>query len=223
MKEEQGEGIVLSSLDYHEKERIITLFTPHAGVMSIIVKNIAKTNPILIHLTTPFTRGEFLYQKGKSELYRFIDGTILHLPLPLRKSLKHLQIGGKMLQLIRTSQLPGKSSPLLYYLLLSYLKQLPDFSSPEILWMSFALKLLKHEGVFSLVPTCIKCSLQKARAIKRGESFCLLCSDEESILFSEEEWETLYQLVEAREFLALKNLQIGENLLQKIERYLRTY
>jgi DNA repair protein RecO (recombination protein O) len=200
MKQVRSEGIVLHSFDYKERERIVSVFTLKEGMISLIIKRLSKNKPALINLTSPLCQAEFLYQKGKSDLYRFIDGTILNLHLPLRRSYHHLQYGGKMIQAIRSSQMPGKRAPALYCLLLSYLKKLPEFEKPEILWTSFQLKLLKHEGLLSLTKQCTTCKEKPALRLVEGESFCPSCAPSSSYPFSEKEWAELFILTHSRTF-----------------------
>ncbi len=147
MREERAEGIVLKTFDYKENERIITIFTPEEGVITLIVKHIKNQNKIA--LTTPFCQAEFLFIKGKSDLFKLQDGTILNDHHFLRASLAHIQAAAEMVKLILKSQLPGKPAPKLYALLLAYLSHLPHFEDTSSLIGSFYLKLLTHEGLLS--------------------------------------------------------------------------
>ncbi|MCB1084774.1 MAG: DNA repair protein RecO [Chlamydiia bacterium] len=149
MNELSIEGIVLRATPFKENDRIVTLFTPEFGVMSLYVKNLSRKKPTLTNLTTPLARGEFVFSKGRSDLFRFLDGTLIDLHRDLRRSYAHLEVGGKMVQSILATQMPGKSAPALYRLLALYLKALSTFSRPETLGASFMLKLLKHEGLLS--------------------------------------------------------------------------
>lgn len=217
MGEERGEGIVLKSTDYKESNRILSIFTPHAGVINVIVKRISKKKTTLINLTSPLCRAEFVYRKGRSQLYSFIDGTILDLHLPLRHSYKHLQTAGNMLRAIATTQYPEKPVPILYYLLLSYLKKLPTFSKPKVLFASFKLKLLKHEGLLSITEICNHCQKRSARTLVEGESLCLTCAPHGSYPFSKEEWKALLVLFEARTFEAFLPLSLSDSLQKGID------
>ena len=131
-------GIVLRSFNYKEKSRIISLYTRSSGVISLISR---KAQP---HLTTTLCYGEFLYSKGRSDLYSLKEGKSLNMHLPLRASFDLLQTASKMLQTILDTQFPEKPSPNLFDLLLTYLHHLPK--NPDALYTSFLLKLLKHEG-----------------------------------------------------------------------------
>lgn len=216
-QQQQVEGIVLKAIPYKENDRILTIFTSESGAMSLYVRGASKNKLSLMNLTTPFCRAEFIFRKGQSDLYRFIDGTILDLHLPLRKSYQHMACGGKMLGSILRSQMPGKSAHHLYRLLLSFLKKLPDFSHPETAWASFQLKLLKHEGLLSITEKCPLCKNAPASQILGGESRCKTCAPAQSFSFLEEEWALLHVLFTARSFNFLIDLQLKSSLMQKID------
>ncbi len=198
MIEEKGllksEAIVLRSFDYKENERIVTLFTENAGLISIIIKGITPKKSSYLTLATPFCRGEYVYIKSKSDLYRFYDGTILDDHLLLRLNLSHLKAAGNLTNALLHSQLPGKSSPLLYLLLKKYLQQVVHFENPVPLVCSFFLKLMKHEGVLHL---------------------------EENPFFIPEEKELCVTLLSSPQFTALKTLEVNVKLKEKIEEQLK--
>lgn len=223
MNDEKTEGIVLKTVPFKENDRILSLFTPDQGVMSLYVRGLSKKKPALVNLTTPFCRAEYLYRKGRSDLYRFIDGTILDLHLPLRRSYHHLEYAGKMLQAILKSQLPGKSAKNLYHLLASYLKKLSEASFPETLWASFALKLLKYEGLLVVDETCLSCEKNAASHISEGESLCEKCSTSMDFSFSDLDWKTLQVLSHVRSFDPLLKLELPSSLLQAIDALFSLY
>lgn len=216
MDEKRSEGVVLKATPYKENDRIITLFTPDQGVISLYVRGLSRSKPALVNLTTPLCHGEFIYRKGKSDLYRFVDGTIIDLHLPLRRSYQHLEFGGKMLQAILKSQLPGKAAEKLYALLLTYLKHLPTAEHPAVLWVSFLLKLLKHEGLLSLTESCTSCGNPASR-FGDGESRCSECDEGLSFPFSEEEWKLLYTLGSTRQFTNINHLTLDLSLVKATE------
>jgi DNA repair protein RecO (recombination protein O) len=189
MTTEKTEGIVLHSLDFRDRQRIIKIFTPHFGLITLIVKGISKKNYHLVSLTTPLTRGEFLFTKGRGEIYLFMEGTCLDMHLPLRADLNSLNVAGKLVQIILSSQLPGKSTPQLYLLLAIYLARLAQFPEKEALLYSFYLKTLRHEG---LSPP--------------------------SSFFTPIEWEAIQSLSFASSFDEIKKILLQEGLKTKIER-----
>jgi DNA repair protein RecO (recombination protein O) len=191
--EERGEGIVVRSIDFKDRQKIITVFTQQHGLISLIVKGITRTRPHLLTLTSPFTQAEFLYSVGRSDLYLFRDGTPLTTHNSLRENLTHLTAGTQILQALTLSQLPGKAAPALYKLTLTYLKHLSSCQDPHPLTASFLLKLLKHEGHFS--------------------------SDYREGYFSAKEWENIVELADVREMAKLKEMAITEELGKKLKEF----
>ncbi|MFS8563609.1 MAG: DNA repair protein RecO [Rhabdochlamydiaceae bacterium] len=192
MKEERAEGIVLKTFDYKENERIVTVFTSHEGVIALIAKHIKNQNKIA--LTTPFCQAEFLFTKGKSDLCKLQDGTILNDHHFLRRSLPHLQAAAEMVKIVLKSQLPGKPAPQLYALLLACLSQLAHFTDTFTLIGSFYLKLLMHEGLLSW---------------------------ESSHLFpftvTDIEWNSLKQLALTRSFKEMHSMSLTPALIDKLK------
>jgi hypothetical protein len=192
MQEEKTEGIVLRSQEYKERQRIVTLFTPQ-GVLSLIVKGVSPKQSHLLALTTPFSHGEYHFLRGRSELMRFQDGTVLNEHLVLRENLEWLRTAGALSQAIMRSQMPGKAAPQLFELYKAYHGHVCRVKQPQALLASFYIKLLKHEGVWH-------------DPASGGE-----LSD-----FSLAEREQLHLLSRVERFSSLNALLIPNALLQKI-------
>ena len=189
-KEEHAEGIVLRSVPFKDNDRILTVFTKEMGLISLMVKRVKHHTAA----STPFCQAEYLFVKGRSELYRFHDATILDDHLSLREKLQNLQAGGEIGHAILHSQLPGKPAPKLYELLVACLKQIPLFPNPCSLVTSFQLKLLTHEGVVSWEdPTLFPIALPH------------------------EEWKILYELAHLRSFQKMREMPIYPGLNSKIQ------
>lgn len=216
MSDAKSEGVVLKSIDFRDRSRIITLFTPDEGIVSLIVKGITRKKSHLLTLTTPFTRGEYHYLVKKSSLYTFRDGTPLATHSEIRKSLAHIEVATEIASHLIASQVPGKAAEALYKLTLAYLEKLADFEDPTPLSASFLLKLLKVEGHLHLTSTCAACELP-ANALASGESVCTKHRPPFSHSFSSEEWQTLLTLSEARAFSQIKSLSVPKELRQRLK------
>ncbi len=219
--EEKSEGIVVRSADYKERERIITVFTPNAGLISLIVKYISPRKPNFLSLSTPFCQGEFIFRRGKSELFRFHDGTVLDEMLILRNHLNHLQAAGNMTQSILLSQMPGKAAPQLYALFLAYMKHIPYFEDASILTASFDLKILKYEGLLALTRSCSVCQSLPAQYLWCGECVCASHAPHQAHSLSADELHLLEELLLAKSFERLKDLKIEPGLLAKIRSFFK--
>lgn len=190
--EETHEGIVLRSIDFKDRQKIITLYTPARGLISLIVKGINRKKSHLLTLTSPFTVAEYHFSIRRSELYNFVDGTPLFTNQSLRGHLPQLLGASTFAKALLASQLPGKPSSRLYQLTLAYLKYLPLFEDPAPLTSSYHLKLLKHDG--HLNPS------------------------HPEIPFTHSEWEAMLPLLHARSIKQLE-IAIPLELHHKIEKY----
>lgn len=159
------EGIVLRSTFYAEVDRIITLLTP-AGICKLFVKGRRRPDLRLQALTTPFTRGEYLFEVRKSDLYRFVDGTVHEQHLALRDCLEKLNTAQKMVDALLKSQWPNNPSKELYHLFAFFLKKTCE--TPHLLPF-FLIKLLKHEGLLETENRIIQLIAQ-TRSFKELES-----------------------------------------------------
>lgn len=200
------EGIVLRSIPFQERHRILSLFTKQAGLVSLIIKNVSPKNLQRLALATPLTRAEFVCQPRLSSLYPVLDGTVLDEHFPLRERFSSLQTAGTMAHSLLCSQMAEKPSRDLYNLFQAYLRTLSSFSTPQILLTSFLLKLLKHDGLLLLHSQCTECKETTANSYYSGESFCSLHSPPLAVSFSQEEWRTLLQLVDTTHFSELRTL-----------------
>lgn len=192
---EKDEGLVLRSLDFRDRQKILTLFTENFGMISLIVKGIHRKSSHLLTLTSPFTRGEYLFRVGKSHLFAFKDGTPLATNHALRANLTHIEAATALVKALLDSQLPEKPAPALYQLTKTYLEILPDFEEPNSLIASFLLKLLKHEGHLSL--------------------------HHPPAAFSPKEWETATLLTQVRTIQKLKETTVSTALHKKIEEFFK--
>lgn len=190
--EETHEGLVLRSVDFKDRQKIITLYTPLRGLISLIVKGVNRKKTHLLTLTSPFTIAEYHLSVRRSALYTFLDGTPLFTNHFLRANLSHLQGATAIVKALLASQLPDKPAPQLYQLTRIYLQSLPAFEDPLPLIASYYLKLLKHEGLLN--PT------------------------HREPIFTPSEWETLLLLAGVRNIATLQtSAPLSLELHRKIE------
>lgn len=210
MSEEKNLGLLLQAIPYLGTGRILKVFTREAGLISLFTK---KKN--LGSLASPFCTGEWVYKKGLGEIYTLKEASLIDPLLDLRKSFNSISAAGLMAQDILKSQLPEQPAESLYDLLYTYLKKLSEFTHPEVLAMSFRLKLLLHEGLLSLKTQCSQC-LERALHLSKGESFCINHSLFTGLTFTQTEWDQLYQLAFASKFSLLNEQKIKHSLIEKI-------
>jgi len=200
--EEKSQGVLLQSIPYLGRQKILKIFMPENGLVSLIVKS---ANPALTALTSPFCIAEWVYKKGQKEIHTLKDGSLLDNLLELRINYDTLAAAGAMAQDLLRSQLPSKRAPALFDLFCAYLKKSAHFAKPAILAASFRLKLLQHEGLLSLQKECSSCA-SFAVHLHQGESYCPYHAPFPGLTFTAEEWETLHLLAFARQFSLFQHL-----------------
>ncbi|VHO03922.1 DNA repair protein RecO [Candidatus Rhabdochlamydia sp. T3358] len=215
MEYEKTEGIVLRSLPYQDKNRIVTVFTNCYGILQFIIKGISAKRTDKLALSSPLCQGEYLFYRGKSSLMHFVDGSVLSEHLQLRTKMQHIQAAANLVQIILTSQLPDKPAPKVYQFFYKCLRAIPYFEDTAVLTNSFCIKLLKQEGLLALQPFCSQCK-KEAMALHHGESFCSFHAPKFSYKFSQEQWDILLTLAYATTFSQLQNLVSSEYLNEKI-------
>ncbi len=199
MIEEKSLGLLLQSIPYLGRQKILKVFMPENGLVTLMAKS------AIGGLDSPFCIGEWVYRKGQKEIHTLKDGALVDPLLDLRKNYECLRAAGSMAQDLLQTQLPAQSAPHLFDLACAYFKKLPLFAKPEILSASFRLKLLLQEGLLSLSAQCSRCS-SPAFHLHQGESYCLAHAPFPGFTFTIEEWEALHLLAFARQFSLFQSL-----------------
>jgi DNA repair protein RecO len=212
MQEEKTEGILLQSIPYLGREKILKVLSQNNGLISLIAKNRAH-----LPFTNPFLIAEWVYKKRNSAIYSLKDVS-LHKDLSeLRLNFSTLSHAGQIAQDLLLSQLPEKKGEGPYALVVSYLSKLPQSSSPEALLASFRLKLLMHDGLLGLQNECTQCDSQ-GFYLENGESVCKAHSFATSLAFNLEEWQLLQHLTFVRKFSELQDLTLSLQMQEKIKK-----
>lgn len=211
------EGIIVNALTYQDYDRIISVFTPEEGLIKFFFKGAISTKKGGPATTSPLTVVELIYTKGKSELLPCREISILNPHLALRQNLPTLQAACELLHIINVTQLPGKPSPDLYHLLLTFLNKLPTAHDPATLSASFRLKTLRHEGLWRDYTKCDLCHHELEDCfIMHNEVFCHRHSPPHALQLSPSERDILQLLGFSRDLPLLTSLPMTESLSSKI-------
>ncbi len=206
---EKQEGILLQAIPYLGSHRILKVFTPDAGLLTLMAKYVNQKKAA--H-TTPFCRAEWVYRKTGGEMHPLKDATLLDPLHQLRENYEILFAAGSIAGDLLRSQLPHRSSQGLYELLLACLQHLTK--SPAAIAQSFRLKLLQFEGLLRLQPTCARCPAA-ATHLSGGESLCSSHAAFQSQRFETEEWEYLLTLGLGRRFSEFETIRPSPAFIEK--------
>jgi DNA repair protein RecO (recombination protein O) len=166
------EGVVLKRIPFQEHDLILTLFSQDQGIIKCIAKGANRPKCRYAALLDPLTRLEFLYREGRGELWKCSEMTALNHRLALRQNFAQLTAACDMGKALLTSQLLYAPAAELYALFNAYLEHLPLFQEPDVLALSFRLKLLRHEGIWE----------QGTDALLRELAFCRHFSEIERVV-----------------------------------------
>lgn len=210
------EGVILKVVPFRDYDQIVSLFTRDVGLLKVMNKNVKGGQNK--NYCFPLSVAEVIYAERNSEISHCHDLTIIDYYNDLRKNLKHLETGCDLIHVIACSQLVGSHSPALYELLRYYLNKIPSLPNPELLSISFRLKLLLHEGILSIPLVCEVCgeALQN-KAFLYGSEWC--CGDHHgvgSVVFIEEEIQILYRLSCSQSFQAIASCMLTPMVKAKV-------
>ncbi len=214
----ESPGLILSSLNFQDFDRIISVFTQKEGIIKLLVKGANRPKSLRTGFCLPLTLANFYFRKAKGELYHFKEAKLINAYFPIRNNLDALKTAGEIIQHIKSTQMPSEPSPALFSLVVAYLKQIALFTCPlPLLMSSFKIKLLKYDGLFSISTECSRCK-QPLReiAFHRGEVYCAHHNPKQIIAFLSKEWELLRILFNFRNFREISNLKVSDDLLKKI-------
>lgn len=208
------EGIVLKAIDFRERQRIVTIFTPDEGLITVFISRISPKNPERINLSTPLTRADWQVKVRKNDLWSLQDASILDLHLPLRQNFDRLQAARLMIERVLKTQLPHKPAPKLYALFKTFLKSLTTTENPALLELTFALKLMRHEGLLSLSANCSSCEKNLSFHFAFGENFCTSCAPPNATALTPDQWKQMMKLLSMRSFKNLEAEPLEKTLLE---------
>lgn len=209
---EKQEGILLHTISYLGRHRILKILTPDAGLISLFAKQVAFKR---LGWATPFCKAEWVFERKQSDLFSLKDASLLDAFAPLRTQYNIIMAAGSIASDLISSQLPQKSCPALYALTAAYLQHVPH--NPTALAHSFRLKLLQCEGLLHLQPTCAHCSLP-ASYLTGGESVCSHHAWPGALAFEANEWSLLLRLGLSRRFSDLETVSLEESLIEKMRK-----
>jgi len=161
------EGIILVSRPFRERDRLLTLFSKEMGLLKLIALRVGGSKKIRGLFVDPLSKGEFIFKKrDKSDLFPLKEGSLLDPFLHLREDYSLIEAAGNMANALLRTQSLQKPAPHLYQLF-TYLLQKLNFSvHPDLITTIFQLRLLKHEGLFSIDHLPFKATKEEIEQLK---------------------------------------------------------
>ncbi|HZJ82789.1 MAG TPA: DNA repair protein RecO [Clostridia bacterium] len=151
------QGVVLRYTNFKEADRMLTLFSPDRGKISVLARGCRKQNSRLLSATELFTYGEYtLFKRGD---FHIMTGANIHDSFyEIRNDLDKLIYGSYILDLTKEVVNPEQEDSHLFFMLLQSLSYLCYSAlNPEDLVHVFEIKLMDYLGYRPILDACIIC------------------------------------------------------------------
>lgn len=215
------EGIILRATPFRDYDHILTLFTPDAGLIQLMVYGSQSKKKGGQALYMPLIKVESVYQEKGGEIFSCKELSLIDSYPYLRKELRYLEAACDLLKCVSGSQLNGKPAPLLYLLLSRFLEKIPEAQFPEVLAAAFRLKILMHEGVATFPFVCSSCQelLLTEGFTSNAEGWCFNHRPPASLAWNQTQLETIYRLASSRSYQEICAEEATPQLMVQITRF----
>jgi DNA repair protein RecO (recombination protein O) len=153
------EGIVLRSLRYGEADRILHLYTPERGRVSVIAKGVRKAKPRFGGRLEPFFRLNLVLYPGKSDLLTVTSAETIAGHPRLREHGAAIDSAARACDAVSRLFGDGEPHPGVYHLLcneIALLDREPE-KATRANALAFRLKLLLAAGFAPHLASCATC------------------------------------------------------------------
>lgn len=139
-------GIIIKTLDYKEKDRLVYILTPHLGKISSIAKNVRTRTSRHSSILQPLNICDFVMFKGKS-LYTINEVTVVDTFNELKVDYDLLTFAIYFLELADINQEDGMANEAYFFDLLKALNFLKiEGINVRLLTAAFEIKTLQRSG-----------------------------------------------------------------------------
>jgi len=207
-------AIVLNSLNYKEKDKIIHLFSLELGNISAILKSVSSPNAKLKFAGQPFCFAKFdLVKKG--EFYVVKSADLIDTFFDLTIDYENYVFSMSMLEILNYVLKPGIISEGLFIALLKTLKNIVyNGINVKLALLKFYIYLLELTGYKLNFITCDNCGLKFMGGIKfnaeSGTFRCRSCSGGE--LVDQQVFMSL-KIIDGTDFDRLNTLKLNDDCL----------
>lgn len=180
-------GIVLNKTDYRDNDRILTLFSPEMGKLTVSAKGVKKQNSKLRAGSELFAFGAYVLNETKGR-YTVTAYDSVEPFVELRDDFDRLAFGTLMLKITDETALHGEEEPELFSLLVRSLDKLREENIPPSFTASvFLLRLCTLTGYEPVLDRCVSCGEKNELLFLSpalGGTVCKTCTNSEHFAVS---------------------------------------
>ncbi len=225
MEEIKVNGIVLSSIDYGEKDALVSLFTVELGKITIKMRGVKGDKAKFKYACQPFCFGEWVCAK-KGDYYTLISFSLVDNFYELTLDYNKYVICNTFLEMCDKILKPNIISEKLFVNLLTALKQcVYEDDNPFKVAVKFYLQTISIMGYGLTFGNCFSCGLPIKSDIylsnHTNDFCCVPCCNRNGELVSKEVYNTL-KILNQTNFYGLKNVAIKDAILKRALILLKT-
>lgn len=211
-------GIVLSSYDYKEKDKLVELFSAELGKITAVLKGCKAPSAKLKFAFQPFCFAEFsVIKTGK--FHQIIDAKLIDSFFDLTNDLNIYYLSNLILELSGASVDFEEQNPKLFLLLVNTLKRICyDGLPPYLVTAKFCEDILIMLGY---KPSFQKCSVCQGDYLGRiflnldsGEFVCNACKNENSLQISNQAF-SLLKILFNTDYDRLSSIKISSSVARE--------
>lgn len=153
----ESKGIILSSRNYKEKDKLVKIFTEYAGKMMFYVQDIHRKNQSLVSALLPFTEAVYIWIFKSEGLSLVQSVKEIH---PFRKIQEDIFLSGYgtyLLNLVDAAIEDRQYDPHLFQFTQHALQRIDQGDDAEIITNIFEVRILQRFGVKPVWQYCMIC------------------------------------------------------------------
>lgn len=211
-------GIVLSSCDYKERDKLVEIYSVELGKITAVLKGCKSPNAKLKFAFQPFCFAEFsIVRLGK--FYQIANASLIDSFFNLSADLTQYYVANLILEITSISVQPEEQNPQIFLLLAKVLKNICyDDINPYIVALKYCIDILQILGYKINFSRCSSCGLAYAGKIflnlDSGEFVCFACKAENSLTVSLQAFSTI-KIVSITEYERLNSIKIADSVLKE--------
>ena len=215
--DEKVKGIVVSSKDYKDNDKLLTLFTLEKGIVFAKIVGVKKPNAKLKAVKELFCFAEFdLARKG--DFLTITSANIIESFHNLTSDIEKFYAGCLILEVIKTVVKENQSNELLFLETLKSLQAIAfDNISPNLVKARFLIKIFEAMGYRLSLTKCATCGEnfvnKRYFSPSEGSINCPFCKTKDAIEISNLTHSTM-RLASETPFEKLKSLKLSPDALE---------
>lgn len=154
------QGIVLRSTDYGEGDKIISLFTPELGKVSLMARGAKKVKSRHAAVTQLFTYGDFVFFKAGSQMGSLSNGEIIEAHHALREDLHKSAYAAYLAEMTDRMLGDEEGSAFLFEQLKAGLAAIEADKDMQIVVHLYEMKMFELAGYLPVTNCCVSCGAE---------------------------------------------------------------